>query len=118
MLLLDTCQSGGMLVAMRSMAEKRALTLLAKSYGIHILAATTEKQYAMEVKDIGHGIFIHAILEGLEGRANSNNDGIITVRELLPYVENRVPELSEKYYSQRQYPVTDSRGMDFPVGVK
>jgi len=31
----------------------------------------------------------------------------------LSYVDSRLPELSEKYKQQAQYPAVDSRGQDF-----
>ena len=40
--------------------------------------------------------------------------GTITVRKLMAYVEEQLPEITKKYKQEAQYPVVDSRGMDFP----
>ena len=50
-------------------------------------------------------------------RALRASDGVVSVRETLSYVETRLPELSQEYRSKAQYPVVDSRGMDFPVAA-
>ncbi|MHC9541208.1 MAG: caspase family protein [Vulcanimicrobiota bacterium] len=118
LVIFDTCHSGKATVAFRGMAEMKAMKMLAKSYGLHILAASADEQLAGESSDLGHGIFTYAILEGLEGKADSEKDGIVTVRELLPFVEFEVEALSVKHLGRKQYPVIDSRGMDFPLVVK
>ena len=41
----------------------------------------------------------------------------MTLRELLSYVETRLPEVSGKHKQQPQYPVADSRGMDFLLAM-
>lgn len=116
--MFDTCHAGRALSAFRGMADVKAMKMLAKSSGLHLLAASTDEQLAGEVKILGHGVFTSALLEGMDGGADANRDGIITVRELLTYVEERTDELSEKYLGRRQYPVADSRGMDFPILLK
>jgi len=65
---------------------------------------------------LGHGVFTYAVLEGLKGNASSN-DKKVTVKELSFYVEEKVPELSEKYKGSVQYPVSFGFGQDFPVVI-
>lgn len=118
LLLMDACKSGFALQAFssRGVDERQALAQLARANGVHIVAASTKDQYASEVQELGHGVFTYTLLEGLRGEADgSPKDGIVTVRELLAFVEARLPELSLKFKSQRQYPVAESRGMDFPL---
>jgi hypothetical protein len=121
LVLMDSCKSGAALVAFagRGIDDRRALAQLARATGTFLVAASTSEQVAGEVKELGHGIFTYALLQGLRGGADGGKqkDGVITVRELLAYVENQLPELSAKYKSQPQYPVVDSRGMDFPLAV-
>lgn len=120
LVLIDACKSGSAMVAFaaRGVEDRKAMAQLARSTGTHIVAASTKDQFAAEVKDLGHGVFTYTLLDGLSGKADSNpKDGTITVRELLTYVENRLPEVSEKYKQQAQYPVVDSRGQDFPLAM-
>ncbi len=120
LLLLDACKSGSAMVAFatRGVEDRKAMTQLARATGIHVVAASTKDQFASEVKALGHGVFTYTLLEGLTGKADgAPKDGAVTVRELLGYVESQLPEVTEKYKQQAQYPVVDSRGMDFPLAT-
>ena len=123
LLVLDACKSGGALSGdVRGVAEEQqVLAVMARAQGIHILTASTSQQYAGEVKALGHGILTYALLEGLNGKASGmgsmggTTSAAVMVRELMTYVENRVPELSLKYRGEAQYPVPFGRGQNFPV---
>lgn len=118
-LLIDSCKSGGALVAFRGFEERKALRQLARSTGMHIVAAAAQDQFAGEVAKLNHGVFTYVVLEALSGKADgAPKDDVVSVREMLSYVENRMPELSLRERSKAQYPVVDSRGMDFPVIVR
>ncbi|MBF0329640.1 MAG: hypothetical protein HQL10_10825 [Nitrospirae bacterium] len=41
----------------------------------------------------------------------------VTVRKLMSYVEERLPDITKKYKQEPQFPVVDSRGMDFPLVI-
>jgi hypothetical protein len=57
-------------------------------------------------------------LEALNGKADgAPEDGLVSIYELKSYIENMVPEYSQKFKGQVQYPYTFSKGQDFPVGV-
>ncbi|MDZ4163738.1 MAG: caspase family protein [Smithellaceae bacterium] len=114
LLLLDSCKSGAVLVAFRGFEDRKALSQLSRSTGVHVVAASTKDQFAAEVKDLGHGAFTYTMLEGLKGAAAGGTD-TITVRKLMGYVEEQLPEITKKYKREAQYPVVDSRGMDFPL---
>ncbi|MBI4676781.1 MAG: caspase family protein [Elusimicrobia bacterium] len=118
LILMDACRSGGALLAFagRGLEDRKALSMLARAAGVHVVAASSRDQIAAEVKDLGHGVFTHTLLEGLRGAADgAPKDGMVTVREILSYVESELPAVSRKYKAQPQYPVVDSRGMDFPL---
>lgn len=116
--ILDACQSSGALeaVAVRGAAEEKALAQLARSTGTFWITATGSQQFATEFAELGHGVFTYSLMEGLSGKAD-NGDKRITIKELSAYIENRVPELSEKYKGTPQFPSGYSFGNDFPIGV-
>jgi len=114
LLLVDACKSGAVLVAFRGFEDRKALSQLSRSAGVHIVAASTKDQFAAEVKDLGHGVFTYTLLEGLNGKAAGKGESV-TVRKLMAYVEDQLPEITKKYKQEAQYPVVDSRGMDFPL---
>lgn len=117
--ILDACQSAGALetVAVRGAAEEKAIAQLARSTGTFWITATGSNQFAAEFEKLGHGIFTYALLEGITGAADANNDKKLTVRELSTFIENKVPELSEKYKGTAQFPSAYSFGNDFPIVI-
>lgn len=116
--ILDACQSSGALdaIATRGAVEEKALAQLARSTGTFWITATGTEQFATEFKDLGHGVFTYSLLEGLRGKAD-NGDKRITIKELSSFIENRVPELSEKYKGTPQFPSGYSYGNDFPIAI-
>jgi WD40 repeat protein len=116
-LFIDACKSGGLLHALsRGVEDRKAIAQLARSTGTHVIAASTDKQFASEISQLGHGVFTYALLQGLEGEAG-DRDNVVTVRELIAYIEGTLPDISEKYSTRPQYPIIDSRGQDFPLVV-
>jgi len=120
MVLIDACQSGGSveLLAQRGAREEKAMAQLSRSAGIHVLSAAGSEQFATEYAEIGHGVFTYALLEALNGKADGTpRDGMVSIYELKSYIESVVPEYSQKFRGQVQYPYTFSKGQDFPVGL-
>ncbi len=120
LLIMDACQSGGALQAFaaRGAAEQKAIMQLARSTGIMVLAASGSEQFATEFDELGHGAFTYALLEGLKCQADGGQkDFKITVSELKAYLEDRLPEITEKYKGKAQYPTGYSRGQDFPIVI-
>jgi hypothetical protein len=126
-LVLDSCQSGAALnvvaklVAFRGAetAERKATQMLARSTGVYLIAASTKDQSAIEATGLKHGILTYVLLQGLGDtqapEAAPNSDGLVTMFSLLQYVNQQVPELTEKYAKAKQYPMSFNTGMDFPV---
>lgn len=117
---LDACQAGAAVetFAMRGAAEEKAILQLARSTGSYLIASTGSEQYATEFKEIGHGVFTFAILEGLNCMADgSEKDKKVTIKELEAYLNDNIPILTEKYHGTVQYPKSWSKGMDFPISV-
>ncbi len=118
--IIDACQSAGALqtVATRGAAEEKAMAQLARSTGTFWLTAAGSEQFATEFEQLGHGVFTYSILEGLSGESKaSSTDGVITIRGLSSYIEQRVPALSEQYKGKSQYPASFSFGNDFPIQI-
>jgi WD40 repeat protein len=119
-IVLDTCNAGklgeGLQVAMltRGMSEDTAVKVLSRAIGTTILSAATSQQEALEgYKD--HGLFTYVIAQGLSGKADADKDGFVKTTELADYVDNEVPELAEKMFQHKQYPVISPGGQAFPV---
>ena len=117
--IFDACQSGGLVEALasRGSSEERAIAQLARSTGTYWIVASGSQQFANEFTTLGHGLFTYTILQGLQGIADGNDDKKITVEEISTYVKYKLPELSEKYKGEAQYPNSFGYGMDFPIYV-
>ncbi|OWU86711.1 hypothetical protein ATO6_01690 [Oceanicola sp. 22II-s10i] len=90
-LLIDTCHAQG---AFNARLEKDAADAR-----IAVFSATAANNTAAERRDLGHGIFTYALLEGLRGKAATGDDGV-RLLGLADYVYREVIRLSD----QRQEP--------------
>lgn len=114
---LDACKSGGLISGiggLRGYEDRKVMKQLVRSTGTYVMSASTDKQYAAELKELSHGVLTYTILEGLQGKAGQ---GKVTVEALIQYVKDRLPELTEKYRGTPQWPVSWGAGMDFPLAL-
>ncbi len=121
LIVMDACQSGGSieLLASRGAAEEKAIAQLSRSAGIHVMASAGSEQFATEFAELGHGLFTYVLIRGLQGEADgAPKDGKVTIYELKSYLDDQVPELTQKLKGSPQYPYTFSRGQDFPLVIK
>ncbi|MFC1509834.1 caspase family protein, partial [Candidatus Omnitrophota bacterium] len=101
--LADACHSGGVGqafdIARRASRGMKKNTISAGFQnlsqigdGVCVISASDEDQYSQEGQQWGggHGIFTHTILEGLKGNADYNNDSLVTLGELIPYLSQTV----------------------------
>ena len=108
---LDACYSGA--AGGRTFASKstRALTVddlflerLTRSKGRAIITASRPAEVSLEVAEFGHGLFTYYLLQGLNGAADLNRDGIVSLQELYEYVEQQVTQKS-RAIGGNQHPV-------------
>jgi hypothetical protein len=103
----DTCFSGAAVgrtfatVARRATVSDAFLARLSKGKGRVVLTASRANQVSQERDELGHGVFTYYLLEGLNGKADQDGDGIITVDEIYNYVSRKVPEVT----GQNQHPL-------------
>jgi WD40 repeat protein len=95
----DACHSGAISVnfATRGLGSteqnlvNQYLSDLSKTKeGIIVFTASAAGEVSQEYPEFGHGVFTYYMLEGLEGKADLNNDYTITINELMQYVEEQV----------------------------
>jgi hypothetical protein len=64
---------------------------MANRMGLAVLTANDKGQLSKEGDEWGgHGIFTHYLLKGMEGEADADGDGTVTVAELFSYVRKKV----------------------------
>jgi uncharacterized caspase-like protein len=95
----DACHSGNISVnfATRGLATtennlvNQYLSDLSKTKeGIVVFTASAAGEVSQEYPEIGHGVFTYYLLEGMQGKADYNNDYTVTINELMQYVEEQV----------------------------
>ncbi len=105
--IVDTCYSGASGGRTISVADLRAgisdgfLDRITGGKGKIILTASGANEVSAESDELQHGIFTHFFIKGLQGQADSDGDGLITVDEIYTYVSKQVPQAT----NQEQHPV-------------
>ncbi|PTQ78557.1 WD40 repeat protein [Nitrosomonas oligotropha] len=130
LIILDSCSAGQLaadfaegkqfaMLTRGGIGDKSAIDRLMRATGRYVLAATTEKQQALEGHD-QHGVFTWALLEGLKGHASrpGSNDGSISLDELADYVREQVPKITQQKWGFEQIPMRLIQGDSFPITCK
>jgi len=130
LIVLDSCSAGqfatglaeGKQLAMLTrgnISDKSAIDRLMRATGRYVLAATTERGYALEGHD-QHGVFTWALLEGLKGHASlsGSSEGSISLDDLANYVRAEVPKITQQKWGFEQIPMRLIQGDSFPIACK
>jgi WD40 repeat protein len=116
LILSDACHGAGMggIAGMRGVKENPIhQAFLEKlrhaSGGLAILTASEAAQSSYENAKWGkHGVFTHFLLQGLQGDADADHDGIVSLDEIMEYVRDRVRSATES----RQIPAIGPTSFD------
>jgi TolB-like protein len=110
--MLDTCHAGALgIPSSRVVSADEMARQMTAGEGFYLLAATKPGEQSKEQSALGHGAFTYAVLEGMRGAADTDNNGGLTVSELFGYVARRVPVLTQG----RQHPYNKMEGTDFTL---
>lgn len=116
-LLADTCHSAaiGGNIRSRGMNESTLVNRYLKDIsasigGIALLTSAEANEVSFEDEKWGggHGVFTHFLLRGLQGEADTNRNGFVTVGELFEYVREQVKQAT----NHRQHPSIGSNPFD------
>jgi hypothetical protein len=111
--MVDTCHSGDVLGRKGLDINYVANDLSSPENGVVVMAASTGNQASQERMDWGNGAFTKAILEGVDGRADTRGAGKITYKMLDLYVSGRVEDLTRG--KQTPFTIVPVGTTDFPV---
>jgi len=111
-LILDCCNSGAFAQGTKAATGMSIGTSSAfeAGYGRIILTASDSTQFAWEgdkvIGETGNSLFTHYLVKGLEGEADRDGDGCITVDELYDYAYEKVkvatPKQTPSKFSSKQ----------------
>jgi uncharacterized caspase-like protein len=115
LLILDACHSGGSIEGEKD-AEGDSLNpgLLPRRKGFAHLCSCAADQKSWEDEKLGHGVFTHFLIKGLEGAADrqleGNHDGQVTLSELSDYVGSNVKAHVWQMKKRTQDPILEQGG--------
>ncbi len=119
----DACHSGTLDYSGTLAAKGPAAVSLARYYqafeesdgGIALLMSSKAEELSLEDHGLRQGVFTYYVLRGMKGAADTNNDYIVTVKELYQYVYGKVRE----YTAGVQTPVlTGNYDPSMPVSLR
>jgi nitrous oxidase accessory protein NosD len=109
--LVDACQNQLLPGNEKSLASVRSVDDFAKSLetppkGIVLLTACAPGETSMESPELEHGVYMHFVLEALDGKGNSdaNDDGTITLKELDLYANAHTTSYVFDKFHKKQHP--------------
>jgi len=117
---IDTCHAEALGDALqvalltRGLDEIAALKVLSRAVGTTVLAASTTTQQALEGYE-DHGLFTYVVAQGLMGKGDVDQNGIVNTLALAHYVDANVPELAQQHFNHPQYPTVETNGQAFPL---
>jgi len=74
---------------------KEIFSDLQKGTGTTIISSSSGKYFSYEYDEYKNGVFTYALKEALDGKADSNFDGQLSVSEIQTYLTKRVSELTK-----------------------
>ena len=104
---LDSCYSGLTRTGQTLVASERPLSLKAETKifppNFTVISASQSDQISSSSPDLQHGIFSYYLMKGMEGDADTNRDGKITLGEMLEYLTEQVARQASMV-SRKQQP--------------
>lgn len=112
LVMVDACRDDARLAGDRSLSAKetadasrqfiKSLDLLPE--GILLLNSCAEGEIAKEHEVLGHGVFMHFVLEGLRGKADTDGNSSITIGELARFAASETKLYVAHNFSASQRP--------------
>src|SRR5262249_25661654 len=110
-IMLDPCHAGALgIPSSRVVSADEMARQMTAGEGFYLLAATKPGEQSKEQSALSHGAFTYAVLEGMRGAADTDNDGGLTGSELFGYVARRARALTKG----RQHPYNRREGTHSP----
>jgi len=97
---IDTCHSGA--IQPPRLRNLKAAVRPLQDDVIFTLTATRGGELAAEDPNSKHGVFTKCLLEALQGKADVSQDGIVTLKEVVDYVQQAVPKTTQRLTGGRR----------------
>lgn len=114
---IDACHSGGAKAQISAINQAIHQHRLTKE-GISVITSSQEDQTSYEDTAWQNGAFTEGILQALDGKADKDRNGILTIEELYQYLQKAVPDMVKQRKNQLQMPfMTNTELGDLPIYV-
>ncbi len=108
----DACFSGS--IYQGAPGSSAASAQVASETSVIIMMSSAHTETSQENPKMRQGAFTYYLLKGLKGSADRNNDNIITLEELFPYVKGNVLNFTEN----KQTPIIEGNASRYmPIGI-
>jgi hypothetical protein len=97
--------------------QETAMEQLQHATGHNLIAAAGSTQSAIEGYK-GHGVLTYALLDALTRKEGQTGDDKVKVGALADYVDEEVPDITQRVWGVYQRPVRKLSGNDFPIGLR
>ena len=91
---MDACYSGQIRTGETLLASARPIAIQPKASSFpanfNVISASAPDQLASSSPDLKHGVFSYFLMKGMEGEADENKDGNITMDEMQTYLKENV----------------------------
>ena len=129
LVLVDACRNDPRPGGQRSLTPTEGTRQFAESLqkerppeGLLLINSCAPGEISWEEKEFGHGVFMHFLMEGMDGQADDNNDGKVTLYELTQYARKKTSVYVARKFndSQRPFIKTDTtlEALDFDLGKR
>lgn len=102
-LLADACMAGTM-----KKRNSQPHPVVAANSPLHnpdskvvIILSSQDKEYSRETADLKQGAFTFFLVEGARGAADTNKDGVVSIKEVAVYVNQKVQKKTRKQQKPR-----------------
>ena len=93
---------------------KQLFAGVGQNTGAYVISSAGGSEFAFESPDWNNGVFTYALLDGLKtGQANTTGDNLVFVKELSPFVKNKVIELTQG----QQHPTSREQNYEYDFGI-
>lgn len=110
--LVDVCYGGIAGQQFRSLPAQTSAYLrqITRERGRQLITAGGPGQQVVEGPQWGHSVFTYYLLQGLNGLADLNGDGIIPASELYAYLDGRVPAAADNQQRPELWSLAAEKG--------
>lgn len=114
LLLTDACKSGSMDRYRHKKPKSTVKTPPTLNNNVIIMVSSRDYEFSQELSQLKHGAFTYFLVEGAKGKADTDHNHIVTIRELYAYMHQTIRQVT----NNQQTPVLFGRfKSDTPFSV-